>query len=142
MARMIFVSLPVADLKRSIAFYQAVGAVKNEQFCDDTTACMAFSDTIYVMLTTPDKFNQFTPKKIADARTTCQVLLCLSADSRDEVDDLINRAVGAGGTPDPSPVDDFSFLYGRSFDDPDGHGWGVNSMDMEAAEAQFAAENA
>ncbi len=142
MARMIFVSLPVADLKRSIAFYQAVGAVKNEQFCDDTTACMAFSDTIYVMLTTPDKFNQFTPKKIADARTTCQVLLCLSADSRDEVDDLINRAVGAGGTPDPSPVDDFSFLYGRSFDDPDGHGWGVNYMDMEAAEAQFAAENA
>ncbi len=142
MARMIFVSLPVADLKRSIAFYQAVGAVKNEQFCDDTTACMAFSDTIYVMLTTPDKFNQFTPKKIADARTTCQVLLCLSADSRDEVDDLINRAVGAGGTPDPSPVDDFSFMYGRSFDDPDGHGWGVNYMDMEAAEAQFAAENA
>lgn len=142
MARMIFVSLPVADLKRSIAFYQAVGAVKNEQFCDDTTACMAFSDTIYVMLTTPDKFNQFTPKKIADARTICQVLLCLSADSRDEVDDLINRAVGAGGTPDPSPVDDFSFMYGRSFDDPDGHGWGVNYMDMEAAEAQFAAENA
>ena len=142
MARMIFVSLPVADLKRSIAFYQAVGAVKNEQFCDDTTACMAFSDTIYVMLTTPDKFNQFTPKKIADARTTCQVLLCLSADSRDEVDDLINRAVGAGGTPDPSPVDDFSFMYGRIFDDPDGHGWGVNYMDMEAAEAQFAAENA
>src|SRR5882762_9357141 len=83
MAKLIFVNLPVTDLARATAFYEAIGAVKNQQFCDDTASCMVFSDTIHTMLLTHDKFRQFTPKKIADARTTSEVLICISADSRD-----------------------------------------------------------
>ena len=94
---------------------------------------MMFSDTIYAMLTTHDKFRQFTPRQIADARTTSQVLLCLSADSREAVDDMVGKATGAGGTADPSPKEDYSFMYGRSFEDLDGHMWGVTWMDFEAA---------
>jgi uncharacterized protein len=142
MAKMIFVSLPVADVARATAFYEAVGAVKNPQFCDHTTSCMVFSDTIYVMLTTHEKFSHFTTKKIVDAKTSCEVLLCLSADSRAEVDDIVTRAADAGGVLDPSPIDDYGWMYGRSFEDLDGHGWGVNYMDLEAAKAQFATENA
>lgn len=142
MAKMIFVSLPVANVARATAFYEAVGAVKNPQFSDHTTSCMVFSENIYAMLTTHEKFNQFTTKKIVDARTSCQVLLCISADSRAEVDDIVTRAAKAGGVLDPSPIDDYGWMYGRSFEDLDGHGWGVNYMDMEAANAQFATENA
>jgi len=126
MARMIFVNLPVSDLARATAFYEAVGAVRNPQFSDHTASCMVFSDTIYAMLMTHDKFMQFSPKPIADARTTSQVLLCLSADSRDAVDDMVGKAAGAGGVVDPSPKDEYDFMYGRSFEDPDGHLWGVN----------------
>jgi uncharacterized protein len=140
--KMIFVNLPVADLPRATAFYEAVGARKDERFCDSTASCMVFSDAIHVMLLTHDKFRQFTSKKIADARTTCEVLLCVSADSRDGVDDMVNKALGAGGAPDPTPTQDFGFMYGRSFEDPDGHIWEVMWMDVEAAKAQFASENA
>ena len=133
MPKMIFVNLPVSDLARSTAFYEAVGATKNPQFTDDTAACMVLSDIIHVMLLTHDKFRQFTPKKIADAKTTSEVLICLSADSRDAVDDVIGKAAGAGGSADPSPKQDYGFMYGRSFEDPDGHMWGVSWMDVEAA---------
>jgi hypothetical protein len=140
MAKMIFVSLPVSDVARSTAFYQAIGAVKNEAFSDDRTAsCIAFSDTINAMLMTPDKYRHFTSKKIADARTTSQVLLCLFVDSRQAVDDMIGKARAAGGNLDPSPVEDFDFMYGRSFEDPDGHMWGVSWMDVEAAAKAMAA---
>lgn len=132
MPKMIFLNLPVTDLVRSTAFYQAVGASKNPQFSDNTASCMVLSDTIHVMLLTHDKFRQFTPKKIADAKTSNQVLICLSADSRDAVDDIVGKAAGAGGSADPSPKADFSFMYGRSFEDPDGHMWGVMWMDVEA----------
>jgi uncharacterized protein len=142
MAKMIFVNLPVSDLKRATAFYQAIGAAKNAQFSDDTASCMVFSETIHAMLMTHDKYRQFTTKKIADARTTSQVLICLSADSRAEVDELVGKAKAAGGAIDPSPPDDYSFMYGRSFEDPDGHLWGVNWMDMEAAAKQFAKADA
>src|ERR1700750_1602685 len=98
MAKLIFVNLPVGDLAHATAFYQAVGAQKNEQFCDGTASCMVFSETIHVMLLTHDKFRQFTPKKIADARTSSEVLICLSADSRGAVDDIVGKAAGAGGT--------------------------------------------
>lgn len=140
MPKMIFLNLPVSDLARSTAFYQAVGASKNPQFSDETASCMVLSDTIYVMLLTHDKFRQFTPKKIADARTSNQLLICLSTESRDAVDDIIGKAAGAGGSADPSPKEDFSFMYGRSFEDPDGHMWGVMWMDVEAhaANAQCA----
>src|ERR1700746_3740840 len=107
MAKMIFLNLPVSDLKRATAFYQAIGAVKNEQFSDDTASCMVFSETIHAMLMTHDKYRQFTTKKIVDARTTSQVLLCLSADSRAEVDGLVGKAGAAGGVIDPSPQDDY-----------------------------------
>jgi predicted lactoylglutathione lyase len=143
MAKLIFVNLPVTDLARATAFYEAIGAVKNQQFCDDTASCMVFSDTIHTMLLTHDKFRQFTPKKIADARTTSEVLICISADSRDEVDAIVGKATTAGGVADPSPKQDFGFMYGRSFEDPDGHIWEVMWMDVEAAaKAQSAMADA
>lgn len=133
MSKLIFVNLPVADLKRATAFYEAIGARKNEQFSDDTASCMVFSETIYVMLLTHDKFRTFTPRKIADARTTTEVLICVSADSRNEVDGQIDKAKRAGGVADPSPKQDYGFMYGRSFEDPDGHIWEVMWMDVAAA---------
>jgi hypothetical protein len=135
---MIFVNLPVSDIKRATAFYEAIGAVKNPQFSDETASCMVFSETIHAMLMTHDKYRQFTSKKIIDAKTSSQVLLCISADSRAEVDDIVGKAKAAGGELDPSPVDDYDFMYGRSFEDPDGHGWGVNWMDLEAAAKAMA----
>ncbi len=96
MAKMIFVNLPVSDLVRSTAFYQAVGGEKNPQFSDDTASCMVFSDTIHVMLMTHDKYRQFTSKKIADPKNTSQVLLSLSADSRDAVDETRRQGAGRG----------------------------------------------
>ena len=125
MAKLIFVNLPVSDLKRANTFYQAIGAVKNEQFSDDTASCMVFSDTIHAMLLTHDKYRQFTSKKIVDARTSSEVLICISADSRTEVDDLVGKAKAAGGGLDPTPQQDFGFMYSRSFEDPDGHIWEV-----------------
>ena len=143
MAKLIFVNLPVSDLARATAFYQAIGAEKNEQFCDDTASCMAFSETIHVMLLTHDKFLQFTPKKIADAKTTSEVLICISADSREAVDDMVGKAQSAGGGVDPCPKQDCDFMHGRSFEDPDGHIWEVMWMDIEAAtQAQSAMADA
>ena len=104
---------------------------------------MVFSETIHAMLLTHDKFRQFTSKKIADAKSTCEVLICVSADSRDEVDGLVKKATGAGGSADPTPTQDFGFMYGRSFEDPDGHIWEVMWMDVEAAmKAQSAMADA
>jgi uncharacterized protein len=142
MAKLIFVNLPVSDLARATSFYQAIGAVKNAQFSDDTASCMVFSETIHAMLMTHDKYRQFTTKKIVDAKTSSQMLLCLSADSRAEVDEVVGKAKAAGGEIDPSPVDDYGFMYGRSFEDPDGHMWGVNWMDMEAFTKQCAKADA
>jgi predicted lactoylglutathione lyase len=134
---MIFVNLPVTDLPRATAFYEAIGAVKNPQFCDDTASCMVFSETIFAMLLTHEKFMQFSPRKIADTKTSCEVLICVSADSRAEVDDLVARATAAGGSADPCPKQEFGgFMYGRSFEDPDGHIWEVMWMDMAAVNAE------
>ena len=143
MPKMIFVNLPVTDLKRATAFYEAIGAVKNPQFSDETASCMVFSETIYAMLLTHDKFRQFTPKAIVDAKTSSEVLICISADSREAVDDMVNQAANARGTADPSPKQDYGFMYGRSFEDPDGHIWEVMWMDAEAAaKAQSATADA
>ena len=142
MAKMIFVNLPVSDLSRSTAFYEAVGATRNPQFSDHTASCMVISETIYAMLLTHEKYRQFTSKKIADAKTTSEVMLCLSADSRAAVDDLVAKATATGGTADPTPTQDYGFMYGRSFEDPDGHIWEVMWMDVEAAtKAHSAAAN-
>lgn len=138
MSKMIFVNLPVTDLAKSRAFYEAVGAPNNPQFTDDTAACMVFSDTIHVMLLTHDKWRNFTSKRIPDAHESAQVLLCLSSDSKDGVSELVDKAVSAGGKADPTPTQDFGFMYGRSFEDPDGHIWEVMWMDMAAAPADMA----
>ncbi|MFH1557889.1 MAG: VOC family protein [Pseudomonadota bacterium] len=140
MPKMIFVNLPVSDLPRANAFYEAVGAQKNPQFSDDTATCMVFSETIHVMLLTHDKFRMFCTKPIVDAKTSCEVLICISADSRDEVDAIVDKAQAAGGTGDPTPTQDYGFMYGRSFEDPDGHIWEIMWMDMDAATAAMAAD--
>ena len=138
MSKLIFVNLPISDLERSIAFYEAIGARKNPMFSDDTAACMVFSDAIHVMLLTHDKYRQFTSKPIADAHASSQVLLCTSADSREDVDALVAKAAATGGKADPGQIQDYGFMYGRSFEDPDGHHWEVMWMDMAAAAQAMA----
>ena len=96
------------------------------------------AETIHVMLLTHDKFRQFTPKTIADAKQTSEVLICLSADSRAAVDDTVGKAEAAGGAVDPGPKQDYGFMYGRSFEDPDGHIFEVMWMDVAAAQAAMA----
>ena len=134
MSRMIFVNLPVTDLGKSRAFLEALGAVNEPKFTDETAACMTFSDSIHVMLLTHDKFSQFTPRPIADANKGSQMLLCLSSESRESVDLTVERGVAAGGTADPSPKQDYGVMYGRSISDPDGHIWEIMWMDAAAAE--------
>ena len=133
MSRMIFVNLPVGDLAQSKSFLEALGAVNEPKFTDETAACMTLSDSIHVMLLTHDKFSQFTPRPIADATAGSEVLLCLSENSRESVDSTLERAVAAGGTADPSPKQDYGVMYGRSVADPDGHIWEVMWMDPAAA---------
>lgn len=133
MPKMIFVNLPVADLKRATAFYESIGAGKNANFSDDTASCMVFSETIYAMLLTHAKYAGFTSKKIVDAKTSSEVMIALSADSRADVDAMVEKARASGVTIDPTPTQDFGFMYGRSFEDPDGHIWEVVWMDAEAA---------
>lgn len=133
MSKMIFINLPVSNVERATYFYEAIGARKNEMFSDETASCVVFSETIHAMLLSHDKFRQFTPKKIADAHTVSEVLICLSASDKQEVDSIVAKAEKAGGITDPSPVQDYGFMYGRSFEDLDGHIWEVMWMDMEAA---------
>ena len=142
MARMMFLNLPVTDLDRSKAFYAAVGAVNDPRFTDNTAACMSFSDEIHVMLLTHDKWRQFTDRQIVDAHRAAQTFMCVTADSRESVDAIVAAAVAAGGKPDPTPVDDYGWMYGRGFEDPDGHLWGINWMDMAAFEAARSEEQA
>jgi len=134
MPQMIFVNLPVSDLARSIAFYEAMGASQNPKFSDEQSMCMVFSDAIYLMLLSREKFASFTSRPIADAHATVQAMLCLSADSRGQVDSLIAGAAAANGSADPNPQQDYGFMYGRSVEDPDGHIWEIMWMDPGAAE--------
>ncbi|MFD8010789.1 VOC family protein [Streptomyces sp. NPDC058955] len=133
--QMIFVNLPVKDLDVSKAFYEKLGYTINPQFSDETAACVVISDTIFVMLLTEEKFGTFTApgKRIADATATTQVLLTLSAESREKTDELADRALEVGGGPAKEPMD-MGFMYGRSFADPDGHHWEVFWMDPAAAQ--------
>jgi uncharacterized protein len=142
MTKMIFVNLPVAELAVSKRFYEAIGFTNNPQFTDDTAACMVWSDIIHVMLLTHDKYRQFTTKAIANAQTTSEVLICISADSRADVDGIVGKAKSVGTVIDPTPTQDFGFMYGRSFEDPDGHIWEVTWMDVAAATQQVAESGA
>ena len=134
MTRMIFVNLPVTDLARSTTFYQAVGFGKNEQFSNEVASGMVWSEAIHVMLLAHDFWKTFTTKAIPDAHSSAQVLLCLSRDSKEDVDSIVAEATAAGGKADPTPKQDMGFMYGRSFEDPDGHIWEVMWMDPVAAE--------
>ena len=134
MDRMIFVNLPVRDVRTSREFYTALGFAVDEEFSDDQVACIVVSDTIFVMLLEHERFRDFITTDIADARTTTQVLNALSAASRAEVDDLVARAVAAGGVA-RTPIEDGG-MYGHSFADPDGHVWELIHMDMPTPAGQ------
>jgi hypothetical protein len=137
MSQKIFVTLPVSDLKKSIAFYTAIGFKNNPAFSDDTAACMALSDSVYVMLATHAKFRSLLPpgREIADAKAVTSVLLAIDVDSRAGVDTLVHRATAAGGT-EAHPPEDHGFMYSRAVYDPDGHGWGPFWMDPKAIPPQ------
>lgn len=140
--RMIFVNLPVADVAKSTAFYEAIGCTKDERFCQEGTAsAMVWSDTITFMILAKDFYQGFVPHKtIADAGKTSEVLLCLSRDSREEVDAITEAAARAGGKADIRPPQDMGFMYGRAFEDLDGHVFEPMYMDVEAATAAMASQ--
>jgi predicted lactoylglutathione lyase len=131
--QMIFVNLPVNDLDASKKFYTELGYTINQQFSDENASSIVISDTIVVMLLTKPFYSTFTDKEIADATKTSQVALCLSAESREKVDELVEKAVAAGGTASDK-VQDMDFMYGRGFDDLDGHSWEVVWMNPDAIE--------
>lgn len=127
MSTQVFITLPVADLAKSTAFYTALGFPQNPQFSSDSGACIVVSDTIFVMLLTHARFRDFTPRAICDTSTAVEVLHTLSCESRERVDDLVARALAAGGSTHDE-AEDLGFMYSHSFLDPDGHGWGLMHM--------------
>jgi len=137
MTKMIFVNLPVADLAAAKTFYEAIGFTNDPRFTDDTAAGMRLSDAIHVMLLTHDKWRTFTPKAIPDARESAQVMLCISEESRAGVDAITEKAIAAGGKEAGEP-DDYGFMYGRNFEDLDGHIWAPMWMDLAGFEAAAA----
>jgi predicted lactoylglutathione lyase len=134
MTKMIFASLPVADLQASIAFYEALGFTRNPQFSDDTAACMVWSEAIYAMLLTHAKWRSFTDRPMPQAGST-GVMLSLSLDSREAVDAMNQAAAAHGGRADVNPVQDLGFMYSRDLADPDDHLWGAFWMDPAAVPA-------
>ncbi len=132
MATKIFVNLPVKDLNKSKEFFTKIGFSINSQFTDETAACVVISEDIYAMILTHAKFKQFTKKEIADATKTTEVLTCLSSDSKEKVNEMVDKAIAAGGTETRDAMD-YGFMYARSFNDLDGHIWEVMWMDINAA---------
>lgn len=135
MPRMIFVNLPVEDIAAATRFYEAIGCEKNAQFSDEKASSMVWSETITFQLLARDYFATFTPKQIADAQKTSEVLLCLTRDSRQEVDAMAEAAAAAGGRADIREPMDMGFMYNRTFEDPDGHVFEIVWMNMEAMPA-------
>ncbi len=129
MAKQVFINLPVKDLKKAMAFYEAIGFTNNPQFTDETAACMVWSDAIFVMLLTHDKLRQFISKAIVDAKQTVGVINALALESNDEVNAFAEKAVKAGGREYADPKD-YGFMQQRCVEDPDGHNWEVLYMDM------------
>jgi predicted lactoylglutathione lyase len=138
MAKMIFVNLPVADVAKSTAFYEAIGFTKNAQFSNEQASMMVWSDTISFMLLARPFYATFTPREIADTHKTSAALFALSFDSRAEVDAITEAALAAGGR-EIHPPEDLGFMYSRAFEDFDGHGFGPLHMDMAATNAADAA---
>ncbi|MES2787727.1 MAG: VOC family protein [Pseudomonadota bacterium] len=135
MTRQIFVNLPIRNMERSQAFFKSLGFAFNPQFTNDQGACMVVSETIFVMLLVEPFFQTFTKKPVADATKTTEVLICLSCESRAEVDDFVAKALAAGGTA-PQPTQDHGFMYTHGFTDLDGHMWEVVYMDPQAMPPQ------
>ncbi|MBO1021537.1 VOC family protein [Methylobacterium sp. SD274] len=133
--RMIFVNLPVKDLEASKTFFGALGFTFNPAFTDENAACMVVSDSIFVMLLTEARFRDFITGDICDASKATEVLTCLSCESRQEVDDTLAKALAAGAKP-WKPNMDYGFMYGCSFQDPDGHVWELMHMDPAAIPPQ------
>ncbi len=140
MPRMIFINLPVADLAKATAFYEAIGFEKNEAFSNAQASAMVWSDAIHVMLLDHAFYATFTDKRIIDARTESGVLLCLSFEGREAVDEIHRKAVAAGGR-ETRAIEDQGFMYGGAFDDPDGHGWETLWMNADAAAANTAEQH-
>lgn len=135
-SRMIFVNLPATDVERSAAFYEALGFRKDLRFSQPgIAAAMVWSDAISFMLLSHQRFADFTGKRIIDAQAEVQTLLALSMSARAEVDAIVDKAAAHGGRPDPGPKQDYGFMYGRSFEDPDGHVFEPIWMDLTAAMA-------
>jgi uncharacterized protein len=132
MHKQIFVNLPVGDLKRSMTFFKALGLSFNANFTNDDAACLVIGDNIFAMLLVEKFFQTFTEKQIVDAHTATESLVCLSCESRAEVDDLVSRAIAAGGRA-PREPQDHGFMYAHGFEDLDGHIWELVHMNPEAA---------
>lgn len=135
MTQAVCINLPVADLEKSKAFYSAIGFTNEPDFTDDTAAGMKLTDAIIVMLLTHEKWKTFTSKTIPDAKESAQVMHALTCENREAVDAMVDDAASAGGTPDCNPVQEYGFMYGRSFEDPDGHVWECFWMDPKGPAA-------
>lgn len=135
MATSIFVNLPVKDLNRSVEFFTKLGYTFNPQFTDENATCMIISENIYFMLLVEDYFKSFTKKEIPDTTKNAEAIFALSADSREAVDELVSKAVAAGGTA-PNEKQDQGFMYGHGFQDLDGHLWEVFWMNPDTSQEQ------
>ena len=133
MASKIFVNLPVKNLNKSIEFFTKLGFSFNQQFTDETATCMIVTDDIFVMLLTEEKFKTFTPKEICDTKKYTEALVCLSLENRAKVDEMVRKAVAAGGTTYNEPQD-HGFMYGHGFQDLDGHIWELIYMEPSAVQ--------
>ncbi len=131
MATKIFVNLPVKDLTRSVEFFTRLGYKFNPQFTDEKATCMIIAEDIFVMLLIEEFFKSFIKKEIADTTKSTESIICLSADSREKVDEMVNKAVVAGGTIYKEPQD-HGFMYGHAYQDLDGHLWEIMWMDPSA----------
>ena len=136
MHKQIFVNVAVADLPKSKAFFESLGLAFNPQFTNEQGACLVLGDNIFAMLLVKDFFKTFTGKPLVDPREATEMLLCLSCESRAEVDAIVAKAVAAGGTAPRAPQD-HGFMYGHGFEDLDGHIWELSYMDMAAAPPQM-----
>jgi hypothetical protein len=131
MAIQIFVNLPVKNLNNSVEFFTKLGFTFDPKFTDESATCMIVDENIFVMLLKEEMFKTFTPKPISDATKSTEVLVCLSLDAREKVDDMVRKAVAAGGSTYNEPQD-HGFMYGHGFQDLDGHIWEIIYMDMSA----------
>jgi len=137
-SRKLFVNLAVDDLERSVDFFTKLGFSFDERFTDETATSMLVGEDAYVMLLVRSRFQDFTKKEVVDSTRATEAILALSADSREDVDGLADKALASGGSPANDPME-MDFMYGRSFHDPDGHLWEVFWMDMAAVEEQAGA---